>query len=70
MIGASGAGDDWEVIRARYIIGCDGAHSWTREQLKVPVRVCSGDSTWGVVDIVPISDFRKFGQPTVFGWFD
>ncbi|OOF93345.1 hypothetical protein ASPCADRAFT_398403 [Aspergillus carbonarius ITEM 5010] len=60
--GASGAGDDWEVIRARYIIGCDGAHSWTREQLKVPVRVCSGDSTWGVVDIVPISDFPDIRQ--------
>ncbi|PWY92987.1 hypothetical protein BO94DRAFT_564190 [Aspergillus sclerotioniger CBS 115572] len=61
-VGEDGVNGEMEVIRARYIIGCDGAHSWTREQLKVPVRVCSGDSTWGVVDIVPISDFPDIRQ--------
>ncbi|RAL04537.1 uncharacterized protein BO80DRAFT_490786 [Aspergillus ibericus CBS 121593] len=60
--GADGVCDDLEIIRARYIIGCDGAHSWTREQLKVPVRAGSGDSTWGVIDIAPISDFPDIRQ--------
>jgi len=29
-------------IRARYLVGCDGAHSWTRDQIGVEMI---GDST-------------------------
>lgn len=25
--------DGTEIVRAKYMIGCDGAHSWTRKQL-------------------------------------
>ncbi|GKZ36861.1 hypothetical protein AbraIFM66950_008094 [Aspergillus brasiliensis] len=60
--GANGHCDHVETIRARYVIGCDGARSWTREQLQVPMRVCSGDTTWGVVDIAPITDFPDIRQ--------
>ncbi|PYH33926.1 FAD binding domain protein [Aspergillus neoniger CBS 115656] len=60
--GANGHCSDVETIRARYVIGCDGARSWTREQLQVPMRVCSGDTTWGVVDIAPITDFPDIRQ--------
>ncbi|XRM43861.1 hypothetical protein ABZX51_007012 [Aspergillus tubingensis] len=60
--GANGHCSDVESIRARYVIGCDGARSWTREQLQVPMRVCSGDTTWGVVDIAPITDFPDIRQ--------
>jgi 2-polyprenyl-6-methoxyphenol hydroxylase-like FAD-dependent oxidoreductase len=28
-----------ETIKAKYLIGCDGAHSWTRKQLNIPVEV-------------------------------
>jgi 2-polyprenyl-6-methoxyphenol hydroxylase-like FAD-dependent oxidoreductase len=48
-----------ETIHARYVIACDGAQSWTRTQLEVPMESHSEHSTWGVVDIVPITDFRK-----------
>lgn len=47
-----------ELIQARYVIGCDGARSLVREQLKVPMDAESTDSMWGVIDIVPITDFR------------
>ncbi|KAJ5576926.1 Monooxygenase FAD-binding [Penicillium sp. DV-2018c] len=46
-----------ETIRTRYLIGCDGAHSWTRKQLDVPVEGSNTDHIWGVVDVVPLSNF-------------
>jgi phenol 2-monooxygenase len=49
-----------EVIRAKYVIGCDGAHSWTRKQIGSELQGEPTDFIWGVLDIVPITDFRKF----------
>ncbi|KAJ5771369.1 uncharacterized protein N7511_003420 [Penicillium nucicola] len=46
-----------EIVRAKYLIGCDGAHSWTRKQLKIPVEGSNTDHIWGVIDVVPISNF-------------
>ncbi|GES63492.1 FAD binding domain protein [Aspergillus terreus] len=51
-----------EVIHARYVIACDGAHSWARNQLNVAVEERSEDSTWGVLDIAPITDFPDIRQ--------
>ena len=47
-----------EVIRAKYMIGCDGAHSWTRRQLGYTMEGEQTDYIWGVLDIIPITDFR------------
>jgi 2-polyprenyl-6-methoxyphenol hydroxylase-like FAD-dependent oxidoreductase len=52
-----------ETIHARYLIACDGAHSWVRNQLDVQTDTVSEESTWGVLDIVPITDFRLFYLP-------
>ncbi|KAI1080402.1 FAD binding domain-containing protein [Whalleya microplaca] len=48
-----------EVVRARYVVGCDGAHSWTRKALgpDFEMRGEMTDFIWGVLDIVPITDF-------------
>lgn len=35
-----------ETIRAKYIIGCDGAHSWTRQQLDIPFEGESTEHVW------------------------
>ncbi|KAL6233624.1 hypothetical protein BDW75DRAFT_184867 [Aspergillus navahoensis] len=51
-----------ELIQARYVVGCDGARSLVREQLDVPMEAQSTDSMWGVVDIVPITDFPDIRQ--------
>ncbi|KAJ5981489.1 hypothetical protein N7522_013910 [Penicillium canescens] len=51
-----------ETIHARYLIACDGAHSWVRNQLDVQTDTVSEDSTWGVLDIVPITDFPDIRQ--------
>ena len=47
-----------EIVRAKYMIGCDGAHSWTRRQLGFCMEGEQTDFVWGVLDIVPITDFR------------
>ncbi|OKL61019.1 hypothetical protein UA08_03115 [Talaromyces atroroseus] len=47
-----------EIIRAQYVIACDGAQSSTREQQEVPMESHSEESIWGVLDIVPITNFR------------
>ena len=47
-----------ETIRTKYMIGCDGAHSWTRQQLGITMEGEQTDSLWGVLDIIPITDFR------------
>ncbi|RDW79590.1 hypothetical protein BP6252_04228 [Coleophoma cylindrospora] len=46
-----------EKIRAKYMIGCDGAHSWTRNQLGYKLEGEQTDYIWGVLDIIPITDF-------------
>ncbi|KAH0493374.1 hypothetical protein TgHK011_000047 [Trichoderma gracile] len=46
-----------EIVHAKYLIGADGAHSWTRNQLGLKLEGDSTDYIWGVLDIVPITDF-------------
>lgn len=51
--------EDVESIHAKYVIACDGAHSWTRRQLGLPMEGDQSESVWGVIDIIPLTDFRK-----------
>ena len=46
-----------EVIHARYVIGCDGAHSWTRKSMGFEMHGEQTDYIWGVLDAVPVTDF-------------
>ena len=48
-----------ETIHAKYMLGCDGAHSWTREQLGLRMEGESTDTVWGVMDIMPMTDFPE-----------
>ncbi|KAK4502098.1 hypothetical protein PRZ48_005521 [Zasmidium cellare] len=45
-----------EIIRAKYVVACDGAHSWIRRSLQIPMIVDDMDIVWGVMDIHPITD--------------
>jgi 2-polyprenyl-6-methoxyphenol hydroxylase-like FAD-dependent oxidoreductase len=51
-----------EIVRAKYMVGCDGAHSWTRRQIGSELQGEPTDFIWGVMDIVPITDFRKHSR--------
>lgn len=44
-----------EVVEAKYVVGCDGAHSWVRNQLGYKLRGESTDYIWGVLDVIPIT---------------
>lgn len=46
-----------EILRAKYVVGCDGAHSWVRKQLGIEMEGESTDYVWGVLDAVPLTNF-------------
>ncbi|KAJ5375968.1 hypothetical protein N7509_012854 [Penicillium cosmopolitanum] len=46
-----------EIVKARYLLACDGARSWTRTQMGLPMEGSSTEYVWGVADVVPISNF-------------
>ena len=40
-----------QTVKAKYLIGCDGAHSWTREQLGLKMIGEQTDYVWGVIGL-------------------
>ncbi len=46
-----------QTIRARYVVGCDGARSGVRKSLGRTLRGDSANQAWGVMDILAITDF-------------
>ncbi|GAA5862361.1 hypothetical protein JCM3774_002491 [Rhodotorula dairenensis] len=51
-----------ETVKARYLIGCDGAHSWTRRQLGIKMIGDQTNFVWGVIDLVLLSNFPDVRQ--------
>ncbi|CAG8148456.1 unnamed protein product [Penicillium olsonii] len=54
-----------EIVKAKYVIGCDGAHSWTRKQLDIATEGSNTDHIWGVIDVVAISNFPDIRRVSV-----
>ena len=48
-----------ETIKAKYLLGCDGARSWIRQQFGIPLEGNQTQNVWGVIDIIPLTNFRK-----------
>ena len=46
-----------ESVRARYVIGCDGARSAVRKSLGLTPRGDSASQAWGVMDVLAVTDF-------------
>ncbi|KAI9691688.1 MAG: hypothetical protein M1822_007760 [Bathelium mastoideum] len=46
-----------EVFRAKYVLGCDGAHSNIRKSLGYQMLGDTTDAIWGVMDIYPRTNF-------------
>lgn len=46
-----------EVVKARFIIGCDGARSGVRRAMNIPLNGDSANKAWGVMDILLNTDF-------------
>jgi len=45
-----------EVIRCRYVVGCDGARSWVRRQLGLELQGDSSNVYWGAFDAIIKTD--------------
>jgi 2-polyprenyl-6-methoxyphenol hydroxylase-like FAD-dependent oxidoreductase len=46
-----------ETIKARYLVGCDGARSMVRKSIGRELRGDSANHAWGVMDILAVTDF-------------
>ena len=46
-----------KTVKAKYIVGCDGARSRVRESLKIPLQGDSSNKTWGVMDALVVTNF-------------
>lgn len=45
------------VVKARYVVGCDGARSEVRQSLGLSLHGDSANQAWGVMDVLPVTDF-------------
>ena len=46
-----------ETIRARYVVGCDGARSAVRRAIGLALQGESANQAWGVMDVLAVTDF-------------
>jgi len=50
-------GGEETVVRAKYVVGCDGAHSVVRESIGRRMERQGEDKAWGVMDLLAVTDF-------------
>ncbi|MGB7302819.1 MAG: FAD-dependent monooxygenase [Burkholderiaceae bacterium] len=46
-----------QTVRARYLVGCDGARSQVRKSLGLELKGESARQLWGVMDVLAVTDF-------------
>ncbi|RYY83635.1 MAG: 3-hydroxybenzoate 4-monooxygenase [Comamonadaceae bacterium] len=46
-----------ETVRARYVVGCDGARSAVRKSIGRQLAGDSANQAWGVMDVLAVTDF-------------
>ncbi len=46
-----------ETVRARYVVGCDGARSTVRKTIGRTLHGDSANHAWGVMDVLAVTDF-------------
>lgn len=51
------ASEQIETIRARYVVGCDGARSVVRRAMGLALKGQAARQLWGVMDVLAVSDF-------------
>jgi phenol 2-monooxygenase len=55
--GSNGRLDSYNTIRAKHVIGCDGARSKVRSSVNLQLEGDTRDHIWGVIDLVTETDF-------------
>lgn len=46
-----------EIVRARFVVGCDGARSIVRQLIGRTLHGDSANHAWGVMDVLPVTNF-------------
>ncbi|KAK4046534.1 hypothetical protein OIV83_005986 [Microbotryomycetes sp. JL201] len=46
-----------EIVKAKFVVGCDGARSWVRKQMGLQLEGDSANTYWGVLDALVVTDF-------------
>ena len=54
-----------ETVRARYVVGADGARSGVREALGVKLQGDYANQAWGVMDVLAVTDFPDIRKKCV-----
>jgi phenol 2-monooxygenase len=62
--GGDHAGDEFSV-RAKYVVGCDGARSAVRHALGRELRGDTANHAWGVMDVLAVTDFPDWRTKNV-----
>jgi phenol 2-monooxygenase len=52
-----------ETIKSKYVVGCDGARSWTRKQINCELEGENSSTYWGVMDAHVVTDFPVWINP-------
>ncbi|KAK4889817.1 hypothetical protein LTR27_011435 [Elasticomyces elasticus] len=58
-------GEHHTTVNAKYVVGCDGAHSWVRRQLGIAMEGDVTNRHFGVMDIVALTNFPDVRQSCV-----
>ncbi|WP_298289451.1 FAD-binding monooxygenase [Novosphingobium sp.] len=62
---APGREGEREAIRARYVVGCDGARSTVRQAIGGALHGDTAHQAWGVMDILAVTDFPDFRMKAI-----
>ena len=54
-----------ETVRARYVVGCDGARSGVRRAIGLELKGDSANKAWGVMDVLAVTEFPDIRQKTL-----
>jgi phenol 2-monooxygenase len=54
-----------EKVRAKYVVGCDGARSTVRNAMGLSLQGDSANQAWGVMDVLAVTDFPDVRLKTV-----
>lgn len=54
-----------ETLRARYVVGCDGARSQVRRALGHRLEGDSANKAWGVMDVLAVTDFPDIRRKAI-----
>lgn len=54
-----------QTVRARYVVGCDGARSSVRQAIGGALHGDAAHQAWGVMDILAVTDFPDFRMKAI-----